>query len=105
MLNHLVKAGLQASGALSVWCLQHCLQPEQDIALLRAAVRKGGVLYVVNRHTRFIPAQHEGAFVWADDEKSIDALLISGGFRPVHREAMPESLCAAGADFSVLTRI
>lgn len=105
MLNHLVEAGLQAAGALSVWCLQHCLQPEQDIAMLRAAVRKGGVLYVVNRHHRCIPAQHDGAFIWADDEKSIVTLLTSGGFRLVHREAMPEALCAAGADFMVLTRI
>ncbi len=106
MLSCLVNAGsLQAAGALSVWCLQHCLQPEQDIAMLRAAVRKGGVLYVVNRHTRFIPARHDGAFVWADDEKSIVTLLTSGGFRLVHREAMPEALCAAGADFMVLTRI
>jgi len=105
MLSCLVAAGLQASGALSVWCLQHCLHPKQDITLLHAALRKGGVLYVVNRNNRCIPARQDGAFIWADDEQHIDTLLTGGGFRVVHREAMPETLYQIVADFTVLARI
>lgn len=104
MLSCLIAAGLRASGALSVWCLQHCLDPECDIAALHSALRPDGVLYVVNRPERYVPTRHDGNFTWADDAKSIEALLIAGGFRMVRREPMPETLCAAGAEFMVLSR-
>jgi cyclopropane fatty-acyl-phospholipid synthase-like methyltransferase len=68
--------------ALSIWTLQHCFNPQEDIAAIDGALAPGGRLFVVNNDKRVVPV--EGGR-WADDGKNIGALLeerfsrIAGG--------------------------
>src|SRR5262249_9213972 len=48
MLGLLTGAGLRFDLAISVWVLQHCLMPADDIGLVRDGLRPGGRLFVVN---------------------------------------------------------
>lgn len=72
MLVALLGAGLQFDAAFSVWVLQHCLRPEEDIGLLAAALKPGAPLFVVNNRGRAVPTT-EG---WIDDGVDVRALLL-----------------------------
>jgi SAM-dependent methyltransferase len=75
-------AHLRPDAALAVWVLQHCVRPEEDLILLRAALSTSGArLLVVNNNCRVVPVT--GA-LWADDGKDVEALL-RGAFRQVSR--------------------
>jgi len=83
MLDTLAERGLAADAALSVWVLQHCERPADDIARLHRALRPGGALFVVNNRQRAVPmllrrldatgARPEGR--WVDDGIDIKAEL------------------------------
>ena len=77
MLDTLLACGLRFDAAVSVWVLQHCHQPEQDIALIRAALEPGAKLLVVNNERRAVPTREEG---WVDDGVDVRALLAAAGF-------------------------
>ena len=79
MLHSLAQKGLRADGALSVWVLQHCAVPSEDIALLHRSIAPGGEVFVVNAKRRVVPTA-EG--VWGDDGLDVRALL-SEAFAPV----------------------
>lgn len=68
----LVQNGLRVDAAFSVWCLQHCVRPENEIGLIHAGLRDGGQFCVINNTMRAIPTHEEG---WFNDGLDIYALL------------------------------
>lgn len=96
-LRHLVHHGLEAIGAIAFWCLQHCVQPEQDIELLHEALEPGAALWVLNAPRRYVPAvDADGKFFWAEDGRNIDAILFDVGFTYGENIPMPTDLCQEG---------
>jgi SAM-dependent methyltransferase len=71
MLESMVVHGFTADSAFSVWVLQHCYRPADDIALIQRAVAPGGNLFVVNNFLRAVPT-NEG---WVHDGIDVKALL------------------------------
>jgi SAM-dependent methyltransferase len=76
----LVGAGLRTDAFISVWVLQHCFAPADDIARIRRGLRKGGEGFVFNKRKRAVPAvgqqaSDENIFMWARDQIDIAALL------------------------------
>lgn len=76
----LADAGLRVDAALAIWVLQHCLTPAEDIARLRAGLRDGGRVFVLNMSHRAVPAAvaQDGAppaFAWVSDAVDVPALL------------------------------
>ena len=72
MLEGLVARGITFDVALSIWVLQHCAWPAQDIARLRAALRPDGKLFVINGVNRSIPTAEQG---WVNDGLDIKTML------------------------------
>jgi SAM-dependent methyltransferase len=72
MLHGLLASGLRFDAALSIWVLQHCLDPTEDVSLIQRAIKPGGSLFVVNGKRRAVPTVEEG---WVDDGVDVKALL------------------------------
>lgn len=70
-LDALVEAGLRCDGAFSVWVLQHCRNPAEDIARIHRALRPGGAVLVINNTTRAVPVANG----FAHDGIDVKALL------------------------------
>jgi SAM-dependent methyltransferase len=62
----------EADAAISVWTLQHCLDPDQDIANIRVGLGPRAQLFVVNSVKRLVPTVESG---WTGDAKNIGELL------------------------------
>lgn len=73
------KGGMDFNIALSVWALQHILEVEDAVELLRKSLQiLGGCLFVVNELQRYIPtAPSPGLHEWVDDGKDVRTLLCS----------------------------
>jgi SAM-dependent methyltransferase len=74
MLDLLIERGLRFDGAISVWVLQHCEHPAQDIERIRRALTPGADLFIVNNRYRAVPMRGRG---WANDGIDIMALLTA----------------------------
>lgn len=78
-LDTLVDGGLRVHAALSVWVLQHCLKPVEDIDRIRRAMAPGGRGFVLNMRVRAMPTVEESSqaprFHWASDGLDIGGLL------------------------------
>jgi ubiquinone/menaquinone biosynthesis C-methylase UbiE len=61
--------------ALSVWVLQHCQNPAEDIARIRRALTANGIFLVVNERRNFLPVISDGQFKWLDTGLNIQKLL------------------------------
>ncbi len=72
MLAAMSARGFRFDAAISIWVLQHCPSPENDIARLRGALAPEGRLFVLNSHRRCVPTRESG---WVDDGIDIKALL------------------------------
>lgn len=73
MLGILVRErGLRFSAAISVWVLQHCAKPEDDVGLIQLSLASGGRLFVLNELERRVPT----TVGWVDDRKSIPGMLM-----------------------------
>lgn len=75
----LIGGGLRAQAAFSVWVLQHCLRPLEDIGLIADALPPGASIAIVNTLRRVVPTIESG---WADDGLDLQALLAER-FSPV----------------------
>jgi SAM-dependent methyltransferase len=71
MLDGMVAHGFTADAAFSVWVLQHCFRPGDDIARIYRALAPESRLFVVNNHLRAVPT-NEG---WVNDGIDVRALL------------------------------
>jgi len=72
MIDDLIARGVRFDAALSIWVLQHCLKPAEDIARICNALRPGGELFVVNGDTRAVPTVEKG---WVNDTLDIKTML------------------------------
>ena len=95
MLEGLVARGMRFDAALSLWVLQHCATPAEDIARIRNALKPEGLLFVVNGVFRSVPTLESG---WVNDGLDVKEMLMSR-FPLIHegklaREKTTESLAA-----------
>ena len=72
MLDGLVERGLTVDLAISIWVLQHCLAPGEDIARIRRGLRPDGRLFVLNNIIRAGPTREHG---WVNDGIDLRAEL------------------------------
>jgi len=72
MLDGLTEGGVAFDGALSIWVLQHCFRPADDVARIRRGLKPHGRLFVLNNIQRAVPTREQG---WTDDGKDVKALL------------------------------
>lgn len=69
-------SGMKFDAAISVWVLQHCLKPEDDIDAIHAALKPNGRLFVVNEINRVVPAVFgDRQLHWVHDSADVAALL------------------------------
>jgi SAM-dependent methyltransferase len=68
----LARFTLSVDFAIATWSLQHCQHPKEDVALITAALRPGGRLFVLNAAQRFVPSRERP---WSDDGVNIYDLL------------------------------
>src|SRR5215469_1787914 len=73
MLVAMTERGFRFDAAVSIWVLQHCLHPGDDVARLRSALGPSGGLFVLNDKIRRIPTVEAG---WVDDSIDVRALLM-----------------------------
>jgi len=93
MLEGFVARGMRFDAALSLWVLQHCATPAQDMARIRSALKPEGALFVVNGVFRSVPTLESG---WVNDGVDIKTMLAAE-FGVIHegklaREKTTESL-------------
>jgi SAM-dependent methyltransferase len=72
MLDLLIDRGLTVDAAISVWVLQHCAFPSEDISRLKRVLKPGGRLFILNNDDRAVPTVERG---WVSDGLDIKALL------------------------------
>jgi ubiquinone/menaquinone biosynthesis C-methylase UbiE len=86
-LEVLVTKGFAADHAISIWVIQHCLRPQEDIARIKAAVKRGGLGYILNSRFRVVPTDKG----WVND--GIDVMeTLRREFVEVERYAPPEEI-------------
>lgn len=79
VLRAMVRNGLRVDAAISIWVIQHCLRPQEDLDLIKSAMKEGARLGVVNNRWRAVPTV---GGKWADD--GLDARqLLEQTFRPL----------------------
>ena len=73
----LVAAGLRVQAAISIWVLQHCLAPVEDIERIHRSLAPQGEVFILNMPKRAVPAvvPATGTFTWAHDGIDVAALL------------------------------
>ena len=71
VLRALGESGLRVDGCYAVWVLQHCLDPAEDVALLKSVLKPGGSLYVLNNLHAVVPSDHG----WVDNGIDIIPIL------------------------------
>lgn len=72
MFRTMVASGLRVDAAYAVWVLQHCLHVWEDVAAIKASLRDGNRLVVVNDQRRIVPARETR---WASDGYDLPGLL------------------------------
>ena len=85
LLDTFNRSGLGADCALAAWVLQHCLEPMTDVRRIKASLKVGGLLFVINNTHRAVPTDQG----WVNDEIDIRALLRAE-FETVGEAALPE---------------
>ena len=78
----MVSAGLRVDAAISIWVLQHCFAPGDDIDRVGRGLADGGRFFVLNMPKRAVPVVMDGnnpeaEFFWASDSVDVAALLRS----------------------------
>jgi SAM-dependent methyltransferase len=72
-LRQTVRRGTRADAAIVTWVLQRCPAVREDLALLKSALKKNGLLYVLNNENAAIPTTGG----WFNDGTRIRQLLES----------------------------
>lgn len=85
-LRVLSSAGFRVDHACSVWVLQHCENPEEDIELIFHILAEGGTFCVVNLNTRCLPTSNG----WEDDGIDVETILKER-FKLVENPSLPEN--------------
>src|SRR5262245_29265278 len=93
MLDAMTVHGLTVDAAISIWVLQHCVFPDEDIERLRRVLKTDAHLFILNNDDRAVPTVERG---WVSDGLDIKAMLSRNFFlqeegRPA-REQTSESI-------------
>lgn len=72
MLQGFIDDGLHVHAAISIWVLQHCLKPGEDIGRIRDVMRPGAPLFVLNNTYRAVPTKE---LAWVNDGIDIKSTL------------------------------
>jgi len=84
MLTALADNGFRADAAFSVWVLQHCFNPRDDISRLHRSLRGGGRFFIVNNTNRRVPTRERA---WVDD--GIDVRAMLGEYFTLREQGVP----------------
>ncbi len=101
-LRVLLSGGFRVDHACSIWVLQHCENPGEDIELIFDILAPGGTLSVVNLDHRCLPTSGG----WEDDGIDVEAMLKER-FELVENPSLPENAvtgAARGVSFCGLYR-
>jgi len=85
MLDGLVERGTTFDAAITIWVLQHCLNPGQDLSRIKRALPPQGKLFVMNNIHPAVPTREAG---WANDgidlrlELGREFTLLADGTQP-----------------------
>jgi ubiquinone/menaquinone biosynthesis C-methylase UbiE len=91
VLEQMIAKGFQIDCAISLWVIQHVLDPKQVINQLAAVVRPGGRLYALNQKTRCVPSDRG----WVNDGFDVWTALADA-FIEDERYSLPDSVVPAG---------
>jgi SAM-dependent methyltransferase len=72
MLDGFIERGIAFDAAISIWVLQHCLYPGDDIARIKRALRPEGKLFVMNNIDRAVPTRE---IPWVNDGIDLRSVL------------------------------
>lgn len=72
MLDMMVARNFVADAAISIWVLQHCLKPAEDIERIHRALVPGAGLFILNNIYRAVPTKEK---YWVNDGQDIKSLL------------------------------
>lgn len=108
MLDLLLERGLACDAAFTVWVLQHCERPADDIARIRRALKPAAPLLVVNNVHRAVPMLERKlgpmgatmAGTWANDGIDVKALVAREFALQDEGRLAPDRI---GSDLSRLT--
>ena len=75
MLDAMTIRGFRFDAAISIWVLQHCYQPGDDVARIRNSLKADGRLFVLNNIDRVVPTVESDKFNWATDNIDIKSML------------------------------
>ena len=81
----LVNRGLRVDAAISIWVLQHCQNPVDDITRIQRALRPNAGFFVLNNVYRAVPTVEKA---WVNDGINIKT-LIAERFDVVHEGRLP----------------
>lgn len=70
-LQENVKRGFRFDSAYSIWVLQHCLNPNIEIELIKSSLKKDSLFYVLNNNISAVPT-NKG---WVNNKIDVLALL------------------------------
>jgi 2-polyprenyl-3-methyl-5-hydroxy-6-metoxy-1,4-benzoquinol methylase len=75
MLDAMIERGFRFDAGISIWVLQHCHRPEDDVARLRKAIKTDGRLFILNNIYRAVPTTQNNEFKWTNDGADLKAML------------------------------
>lgn len=90
VFEKMLDRGFRVDCAISLWVIQHVLDPRQVIGLIHAAVRPGGMFYALNQQGRCVPTD----LGWVNDGFDVWSALAST-FAEEARHFLPESVTTA----------
>lgn len=89
VLEKMLARGFQVDCAISLWVIQHVLDPQQVMRLIAAALRPGRLFYALNQQIRCVPSDkgwvNDGFDVWkalADCFVEDERYLLPGSVAP-----------------------
>jgi SAM-dependent methyltransferase len=107
-LDTLVERGFACDAAITVWVLQHCQRPAEDVARIKRALKPSAPLFVVNNIHRAVPMLERKlgpmgasmAGTWANDGIDVKALVTQAFVPQDEGKLAPDRI---GSDLSRLT--
>jgi len=67
-----IEEGEKFDFAYSIWVLQHCIKPQEDIKLIKKSLKDDALIYILNNLKSAVPT-NKG---WIDNKVNIHSLLI-----------------------------
>ena len=72
MFDTMLGRGFKVDAAISIWVLQHCLNPLEDIRRMHRGLKPGAGLFILNNDYRVVPSVEKG---WVNDEIDVKTML------------------------------